>query len=253
MDWTTQGLGLRIGGHRGAAGAAPENTLAGFELAAAAGVDYLELDVQLSADGVALVFHDEVLDRTTSGSGPFAAARSEELLALDAGAWFGSRFAGERIPTLAGFLDWLARRPGLGATLEAKGPHTGAAIAGAIAASPVRSQLSICSFRIDELEAAVAVDPTIPRMLIVDRDERPDDLVALSTGVDAVNVPGHWLDAAAVAALHEAGVLIGGGTVDDAGGLQACLALGIDLVDSNQPGIAVAARDAALADRAWVG
>lgn len=41
MDWTTPGLGLRIGGHRGAAGEAPENTFAGFGLAAAAGVDYL--------------------------------------------------------------------------------------------------------------------------------------------------------------------------------------------------------------------
>ena len=67
MDWWTIGLGLRIGGHRGAAGVAPENTYAGFNVAALAGVDYLEFDVQLLADGVAVVIHDDRLERTTDG------------------------------------------------------------------------------------------------------------------------------------------------------------------------------------------
>jgi glycerophosphoryl diester phosphodiesterase len=249
VDWTTLGRGLRIGGHRGAAGEAPENTFAAFGVAAAAGVDYVELDVQLAADGVALVFHDDALDRTTDGDGPFADRSSVELLALDAGGWFGEAFRNERIPTLDGFLDWLAVRPGLGATIEAKGPGSGTAIERAIEAArsrPIRHACSICSFSADELRAAAAVDPSIPRMLIVDRDDPDADPLELATsaGATAVNVPIGWLTATSVARLHAASLLVAGGTVDDAAGVATCLDLGIDLVDTNRPRVVVAARNA---------
>lgn len=211
MDWTTPGLGLRIGGHRGAAGEAPEDTFAGLGLAAITGVDYLE---------------------------------SDELLGLDAGSWFGEEFRGERIPTLGGFLAWLVERPGLGATIEAKGPGSGAPIARAIAAIPDWSEAPICSFSADELRAAAAVAPAIPRMLIVDRDEPDADPVELAAaaGAGGVNVPIDWLTAESVARLHAAGLLVAGGTVDDAAGIRACLELGIDLVDTNLPSVTVAAR-----------
>jgi glycerophosphoryl diester phosphodiesterase len=97
MNWTTPGVGLRIGGHRGAAGEAPENTFAGFDRAAVANVDYLELDVQLALDGIPVVYHDEDLDRTSDGSGSLAVRSSADLLRLDAGAWFHPRFRGKPI------------------------------------------------------------------------------------------------------------------------------------------------------------
>jgi glycerophosphoryl diester phosphodiesterase len=246
VDWTTPGLGLRIGGHRGAAGEAPENTYAGFVAAADAGVEYLELDVQLSSDGTAMVFHDEDLDRTTDGTGPFGAHSSRELLKLDAGAWFGPDYRDERVPTLDGFLAWLAERPGLGATIEAKGPSTGGPIVRAIALSGMRRACSICSFSPDELRAAAAEDPSIPRMLIVDRDEPDADLLALAAaaGVGAINVPLDWVTGTAVARLHAAGLLVAGGTVDDAAGIRTCLDLGVDLVDTNRPAVTVPARNA---------
>jgi glycerophosphoryl diester phosphodiesterase len=251
MDWSTPGLGLRIDGHRGAAGEAPENTFAGFALAAAAGVDYLELDVRLAADGVAMVFHDDDLDRTTDGSGPPEARSSAELLALDAGGWFGPQFLGERIPTLDAFLAWLGEQPGLGATIEAKGAGTGAVIARAIRAigtGSTRDACSICSFSADELRAAAAVEPSIPRMLIVDRDEHDADGVVLAREAiaTAINVPVDWLTLAEVERLHSAGLLVAGGTVDDPAGIVACLDLGIDLIDTNRPTITVAARDRVL-------
>ncbi len=253
MDWTTPGVGLRIGGHRGAAGEAPENTFAGFDLAAAAGVDYLELDVRLAADGVALVFHDDELDRTTDGAGPFADRSSGELLRLDAGTWFGREFRGERIPTLDGFLAWLVERPGLGATIEAKGPRSGGAIARAIAGIPGWSGASICSFSAEELLEAAAVAPAIPRMRIFDRDEPETDPyeLAAAAGARAVNVPIDWLTAGSVARLHAAGLLVAAGTVDDAAGIRACLELGIDLVDTNLPSVVLAVRNARPGRESW--
>ncbi len=55
--------------HRGASGHAPESTLAAYELAHRWGVDYLELDAQLSADGEVVLFHDGSIERTSDGEG----------------------------------------------------------------------------------------------------------------------------------------------------------------------------------------
>src|SRR5437762_10196522 len=96
--------------HRGASGRAPENTHAAFAAALELGVDAIELDCQLSADGVPVVIHDETLERTTSGIGPVRATPWKELACLDAGAWSGAAFAGERIPRLDDVLTQLDGR-----------------------------------------------------------------------------------------------------------------------------------------------
>jgi glycerophosphoryl diester phosphodiesterase len=105
-------------GHRGAAGEAPENTLASFELAWRQGVDGIEFDVQLSSDGVPVVIHDARLRRTTSGNGWVWEHRASVLRRLDAGSWFNGRYrlrareryAGARIPLLAEVLQWVKAR-----------------------------------------------------------------------------------------------------------------------------------------------
>jgi len=94
-------------GHRGAAGLAPENTLPSFALGLALGADVLELDVHASRDGVIVVTHDPTLERTTNGQGAVRDHTSYDLQRLDAGHQFtrdGGDFAyrghGVRIPTL---------------------------------------------------------------------------------------------------------------------------------------------------------
>ena len=94
--------------HRGANAYAPGNTLAAFRLALEMGADGFELDVMLSADGHLVVIHDDTVDRTTDGSGPVQQKTLAELKALDAGARFDARFAGERIPTLQEVFDLVA-------------------------------------------------------------------------------------------------------------------------------------------------
>jgi len=106
---STPGAFFRIA-HRGASGRAPENTRAAFASALDIGVDAIELDCQLTADGVPVVIHDETLERTTSGIGPVGVKRWEEIAALDAGAWRAAAFAGERVPRLADVLTQLAGR-----------------------------------------------------------------------------------------------------------------------------------------------
>lgn len=95
-------------GHRGAAGLAPENTMASFQLALDAGVDGLELDIHPSSEDVPMVFHDDTLERCTNGRGPIRALPLAALRELDCGHTFTPdggkthpfRGKGERIPTL---------------------------------------------------------------------------------------------------------------------------------------------------------
>ena len=94
-----------ITGHRGAAALAPENTLISIQKAAEAGVSWVEIDTQLSADGIPVVFHDETVNRCTDGKGKIADLTLAQLKSLDAGSWFGAEFSGEKIPTLSEALD----------------------------------------------------------------------------------------------------------------------------------------------------
>ena len=108
--------------HRGGSLEAPENTLASFRHAINVGVEYVELDVQMSKDGVLVVIHDETLDRTTNGSGSIGDYTYAELKKLDAGSHFAPEYRGETIPTLRDVLE-LCASAGVGVVLELKSPH----------------------------------------------------------------------------------------------------------------------------------
>lgn len=87
--------------HRGWSGKAPENTMTAIRLALAEpAIQGIEVDVQLSRDGVPILMHDFTLERTTNGTGLVKDHTLEELRKVDAGSWMNERFAGERIPTL---------------------------------------------------------------------------------------------------------------------------------------------------------
>lgn len=88
--------------HRGASGHAPESTMAAYELAHEWGADYLEVDVQLSADGELVVFHDDTVDRTSDGEGHIHDYTLEELKALDTGTWFNDANVDKADPAFAG-------------------------------------------------------------------------------------------------------------------------------------------------------
>jgi len=134
-------------GHRGAAGLAPENTLESFRIAAALGVDAVELDVHRVEDAL-VVLHDDTLDRTTSGRGPLAAQSLATLASLDAG-------GGQSVPLLA---EALAALPvEVGVNIELKGRGT-AELAVPLAAAEIGRgrDMLISSFDLDELGLAAA-------------------------------------------------------------------------------------------------
>lgn len=126
--------------HRGSSGTAPENTAAAFELAIAEGADYIETDVQLSADGELVIIHDVTLARTTDARRVFADRAPwnvhdftlAELKKLDAGGWYDDDVTGQPILTFDELLDLLEGRVGL--NLELKSPALNPGLARAVAA-----------------------------------------------------------------------------------------------------------------------
>ncbi|MGC2313902.1 MAG: glycerophosphodiester phosphodiesterase family protein, partial [Candidatus Acidiferrales bacterium] len=87
-------------GHRGAPAYAPENTMASFRRAVELGATFIETDLRLSHDAQFVAMHDATLDRTSNGRGLVRDFTLAQLRELDAGSWYGPKFAGEKIPTL---------------------------------------------------------------------------------------------------------------------------------------------------------
>jgi glycerophosphoryl diester phosphodiesterase len=98
---------IQIVAHRGANEFAPENTRAAARLCVEWGLDYVEIDVRASKDSVYYILHDEKVNRTTNGTGKISALTAAEIDTLDAGSWFDPKFAGERIPRLEPYLNWI--------------------------------------------------------------------------------------------------------------------------------------------------
>ena len=86
--------------HRGASAYYPENTILSFEKALEMGATGIETDVQLTKDGVLVLIHDEMVDRTTNGKGFVKDYTYREISKLDAGCWMGEEFTGIKIPTV---------------------------------------------------------------------------------------------------------------------------------------------------------
>ncbi|GFR37128.1 glycerophosphoryl diester phosphodiesterase [Insulibacter thermoxylanivorax] len=108
--------------HRGASGVCPENTMAAFVKAIELGATGIETDVQMTRDGRLVLIHDETLQRTAGVSGWVKDFTLDELRQLDAGAWYGEEFRGEKIPVLEELLE-LAKRHDLVLNLELKNGH----------------------------------------------------------------------------------------------------------------------------------
>ena len=152
--------------HRGGALLAPENTLPAIDNGLALGADGLEIDVQLSADGIPVLIHDRTLDRTTDRSGPVQALTASELAHVDAGfhftrdGTFPFRGQGIGIPTLD---DVLARHPGTRVIIEMKGgePELARKVGAAIRRASAVDRTCVGSFYQPSIDVLRAEHPEI--------------------------------------------------------------------------------------------
>lgn len=220
--------------HRGAGKLAPENTLAAFRLGAAHGYRMFECDAKLSADGVPFLMHDATLERTTNGHGTGGEQPWRTLAQLDAGGWHSRAYAGEPLPTLENLARFCLANGHL-LNIEIKPtPGTERATGEVVAREAARLWQGaavpplLTSFQVESLRGAQAVQPGLPRGLLLDRlwDGWLD--TATQLGCVAI-VCNHALwDAAVVAQVHGAGMRALSYTVNDDAAAQRLIALGTD-------------------------
>jgi len=230
----------RVIGHRGAAAHAPENTLACFSKAKDCGASWVELDVQLSADGVPVVFHDDLLDRTSSGQGLLTDQPYSLLKTLDAGSWFDPAFAGETIPTLETALRHIASL-GLGLNIEIKADEargettTLAALVALRTAWPSKLPLLLSSFAQSAVAAARDAAPTIPRALLA--EELPSGWQRKLESLDcaAINLDWTKLSPALAHQIKAAGYGLLAYTVNSPAQAERLLQWGVDGVFTDAP------------------
>jgi len=135
--------------HRGAAAAAPENTLAGIAAGLEYGAPFIEIDVQRTKDGVIVLMHDKTVDRTTDGTGSVGELDYEYLRRLDAGSYFGVEFTSEGVPALDAALSAIKERPAtLVIEVKQPGKYPGIAsdIAGLIKMHGAQDRVIVISF-----------------------------------------------------------------------------------------------------------
>ncbi|MGW4155354.1 glycerophosphodiester phosphodiesterase family protein [Micromonospora chersina] len=238
--------------HRGSSGMAPENTAAAFERAIAEGADYVETDVQLSADGELVIIHDVTLARTTDARRVFADRPPwnvhdftlAELKRLDAGGWYATEFTGQQILTLDELLDLLGDRVGL--NLELKSPAVNPGLARAVVARLRRRPdwiapgvrprpLIVGSFDEQAVREVHTRLPDVPVSLITYDVPAGEILADLAGWIFSVNPDIRRLRPEDAARVVEAGLALVPWTVDSPELWRWALDLGVDGMITNYP------------------
>ena len=228
-------------GHRGARHAAPENTLAAFELARREGADGVELDVRLDGSGQVIVLHDPTLTRVTGGVDSRHAEDipSAELARLDVG-------SGERAPLLADVLAW-AKQHGQRVNVELKsdvrdGRSLLTGVARVVKSLPLPAVL-FSSFDPRFVWWLARNVPDLPRAWLVHEKQRVLKYAPgfRLLGSNAVHPEHVLVTPARIARLKKAGMLVNVWTVNNPVRAQELARLGVDALISDVPGKILAA------------
>jgi len=193
------GHGVWTIAHRGASHERPENTLSSFDEALNQNCDAIELDLQLSRDGMPVVYHDRTLTKAGGGRRRVASLMLEELRRLDAGAWFGPEFRGLSIPTLSEVLERYASQTRLLLEIKLRADHTTRvrlvhAVADEVRRCRAEERVFLLCFDPELLGYAEKIAPELRRVINVGRisarrsgpRSQPADFDAVSVDVRAL-------------------------------------------------------------------
>ncbi len=257
-----------VSAHRGGAAYAPENTMAAFRNAVALGVDQLEADVQLTADGRLVVLHDDTLDRTTDCTGTAISATFAQIQRCDAGFWWSPgpsltvrttqaphplRGTGVRVPAVEELLALGRSSPRQSLSIEVKnipgeanfdptGVRVATALVAAVDASGIdKERVLVQSFFPTSLEAVKRLDPTLRTQFLTSsgtgQTAAQNLSYATARGIDVVapDDAAPDLNPALVQAARAAGRAVFLYTPDRRAALQRGLGLGVDGLITDRP------------------
>ncbi len=221
--------------HRGASGHAPENTLSAIRWAINLGADMAEIDVQATADGHLVLFHDENLDRTCGAQGRLADYTLTELRTLDAGRWFGSHHAGEKIPTLAEAMSVARGHLALNIELKTDGTSAGLvdSVARMIADQNFTDQCIVTSFNHALIDDLAASKPGFALGYIIGDEGLPEGVFRAK--VDLLSLEKSQVSASVLEFAVASGKAVHAWTVNEIEEMNRLIALGVGGVITNYP------------------
>lgn len=239
--------------HRGGAALAPENTLAAFRNALNFPIDAIELDVHMSRDGHAIVFHDYIVDKRTNGTGNILDLDFAYLRSLNAATHFpGGWPQAEQIPTLREVLD-LARghvqvyieiKPSRRNDVYGRYPNIAETVLAEVRAADMLNQVLIMSFAWDILPQIKSLAPDVQTgALVSDEVWNPHAENALNTLLNQVSALGcNWINmanslftAAMPELIHQRGFQLGIWTVNSIHEMHRLIEAGVDSITSDRP------------------
>src|SRR4028119_1236280 len=234
-------------GHRGASGYAPEHTIPAYDLALEQGADYIEIDLQMTADGVLVAMHDDTLDRTTNCTGLVIEKTLEELKMCEVSNSFGPEYDGLEIPTLEEIFQRYGKK--VNYYIETKNPEAAPGMEeellrlmdeyGLTKPAAKRYQVLIQSFSAESLLRIHALEPSLPLIQLYSSTETSEsiraDLAAASEYAVGIGPSQTDVDAALVEAAHARCLDVHPYTVNEVADMERLIALGVDGMFTNFP------------------
>lgn len=232
--------------HRGASAYYPENTMAAFKGAVEMNAEMIELDVMLSKDGVPVVFHDATLDDHTDGTGNIGDYTLDQLRELDAGSWFDSTFAGEKIPTLEEVLAFATGKIALNIEIKTEAV-TDEARAGVEEKSlelvkkyGMEEHVLFSSFDYRSITHLKKLDPEIPAALLYEKSQSqkllPSELLK-KYDADAFNCSYRQLNTKRYRDVRENNIPVFIYTVDKPSRMRKLLRMNVTGIFTNKPDV----------------
>ena len=239
--------------HRGGADLAPENTLAAFRNALTLPIDAIELDVHMSRDGQAVVFHDYEIAKRTNGVGNILNLDFAYLRSLNAAAHFpGGWPEPQQIPTLREVLD--IARGHVGVYIEIKQsrkngvygryPNIAETVVEQVRAIDMLNHVLIISFDWPILPCIKSLEPALRTGALVSDDvwdyRTPHALETLmeqvkSLGCEWINLDCDLFTDTLLTSAHENGFKLGLWTVNTLAAMQRFADAGVDSITTNRP------------------
>jgi glycerophosphoryl diester phosphodiesterase len=233
--------------HRGASGYAPETTLASYRIALQMKVDYLELDLQMTADGELVAIHDTLVDRTTNGKGAVGEKTLAELKALDAGSWFNRLFAdkarteyvGEKIRTLQEIID-LTKPTSAGLYIELKSPELypadfEARLLSILKRNQFEQRVVVQSFNAHSVEKMKSLDAGVRTAFLVKNLSIDPVEASLKVRANELAISYELLTTDIVKRARANGLAVTVWTVDEVDAMKRMIDLGVDRIITNYP------------------
>ncbi len=231
---------LRVIAHRGNSSEAPENTLPAFQSALDAKADLVELDYYHSADGVPVVIHDKILDRTTNAEEVLGQPKLlvdelplADVRKLDVGIWFDDKFAGTKMPTLAEALDLI--QTSSVTLIERKGGDP-ATLIRLLEEKQLIDRVVVQAFDWKFVAECRRLSPQLALGTLCGKPANAEQIkAAAETGADIIVWDHDKIGRREIALIHQLGKKAWAYTIDDPQRAKQLIAAGLDGIITNKP------------------